>query len=216
MENKGFSVGLMIKEGWKQMRSHVWFFIGFLILYFVIPLIPYGVAYSSAGYPMDQSPNAIGFFVWLIHYILFALVTIGLIKVSLALSIHETPKWQYLFSGFRLIIKFIIGQFLYALITIVGLALLVIPGVIWGLRYSLYGFFIVDRGAGPVEAFHLSAKATKGAKWDLLAFLILSTLINLLGILCLVIGLFVTIPVLIVAHAFIYRKLVAETNFALE
>jgi len=46
----------------------------------------------------------------------------------------------------------------------------------------------------------------------LFLFDLLLTLINLLGALCLLIGLFATIPTTMVAIAFVYRKLLAQTE----
>jgi len=41
---------------------------------------------------------------------------------------------------------------------------------------------------------------------------LLTVVINLLGLLCLFIGLFATIPTTAVAWAFVYRKLLAQTE----
>jgi len=47
---------------------------------------------------------------------------------------------------------------------------------------------------------------------DLFLFNLLLILINLLGAICLLIGLFVTIPTTMVAWAFVYRRLLAQTE----
>jgi uncharacterized membrane protein len=48
---------------------------------------------------------------------------------------------------------------------------------------------------------------TRGNTWNLFFFGILIGLINILGLLCLVVGLFITVPLSMLASAFIYRKL---------
>jgi uncharacterized membrane protein len=58
----------------------------------------------------------------------------------------------------------------------------------------------------------LSGKTTFGAKWDLLGLVIVSFFLNLLGVICILLGLFITIPVVMIAHAAVYRKLVAQTQ----
>ncbi len=94
----------------------------------------------------------------------------------------------------------------------VGLILLIIPGIIWAIQFCFYDYLIVDRGFGPVDALKKSSEITKGVKLDLFVFGMLLGIINLLGFICLVVGLFVTIPTTMVAMAFVYRKLLAQTE----
>ena len=65
----------------------------------------------------------------------------------------------------------------------------------------------IEKGLGPVEALKASSSTTMGAKWDLFLFGLLLGLINLAGFLCLVVGLFATIPTSMVAYAYVYREL---------
>lgn len=209
MERKGFSISDAIKGGWNAMTEHIWFFIGFLILTLLFQSLPY-IGLSLAGYPMTDHadiPTGISIVVTVVHWVLMALISMGLIKVSLDLSVQAKPKWSSLVTCFPLVIKFIIGEFLYLIVTTVGLILLIIPGVIWGLKYLFFGYFIVDKGVGPLQAFEMSSKLTAGAKWDLLGFVIVGWIITLLGLLCLGVGLFAAIPTVLVAKALIYRKL---------
>jgi hypothetical protein len=54
---------------------------------------------------------------------------------------------------------------------------------------------------------------TTEIKWDLSILDLLLAVINFLGVLCLLIGLFATIPTTMVGWAFVYRKLLAQGNF---
>ena len=92
--------------------------------------------------------------------------------------------------------------------------MLIIPGIIWGIKFQFFSYFIVDKGLGPIEALKRSSTITKGAKWDLFLFGLLVWLINLLGALCLLVGLFATIPTTGVAMAFVYHKLLTQTEIA--
>ena len=107
---------------------------------------------------------------------------------------------------------YLIGSILYGLIVVVGLILLIIPGIIWAIKFQFFDYLIVDKGLGPIDALEKSSDITRGVKWDLFAFGILLAIINILGFLCLVVGLFVTIPVTLVAMAFVYRELLPETS----
>ena len=50
-----------------------------------------------------------------------------------------------------------------------------------------------------------------GVKWELFGFGIMCCLINFLGLLCLIVGVFATYPTVLVASALVYRQLLAQT-----
>ena len=97
---------------------------------------------------------------------------------------------------------------LIAAIALGVLFLVLLPlTVVWAIKYQFFGYLIVDRGLGPVEAIRESARVTDGAKVDLFLFGLLIIGINFLGMLALMIGLFVTVPLSLIAYAHVYRRL---------
>lgn len=213
MEGKGFSTSEVIKAGWKAMEENIWFFIGFLLLLGFIQALPY-IVLSMSGYDVEHLPSGLNFIVGIIHWILMAVVSMASIRVALDLSVQEKPKWSSIVTGFPLVIKFILAELLYVVVVSIGFILLLAPGIYWGLKYLFFGYFIVDKGVGPMEAFEMSSKLTDGAKWDLLGFVIISWLITLIGMLLFGVGLFAAIPTVLVAKALIYRKLSFATAMA--
>jgi len=93
-----------------------------------------------------------------------------------------------------------------------GTILLIVPGVIWAVKFQFFSYFIIDKGLGPIEALKKSSAITKGVKWNLLGFDLLIGGIALLGVLALLIGLLAAIPTAMIAMAFVYRKLLAQTE----
>lgn len=79
------------------------------------------------------------------------------------------------------------------------------------IKFSLCFYFVVDKGLGPINALKASSRTTMNAKGALFFFGILCGLINLLGALCFGIGLFATVPTVMVAMALVYRQLSAQT-----
>ena len=108
-----------------------------------------------------------------------------------------------------------LGAILFSLIVLAGFVLLVVPGIALSVMLQYYSYFIIDKNMGPVEAIKASAALTKGVRWKLFGFLLALGLINIVGALLLVVGLFATVPVSLVAVAFVYRKLLPQTQFAL-
>lgn len=205
LSNKGFSIGEVVKFGWREARRHLFFLIGFLLAALILEALPHFVLYFK-----DDSPVLTGL-MGVVGYVIFLLVSMSFIKIGLKLSNKEIPYFTDLFNTFHLILKFFAVSVLYALILLGGFLLLIFPMVIWGLRYSLVGYFIVDRQVGPIEALRLSARATQGAKWDLLGLYLVSMIISLLGFVT-VLGSFITLPTMWIANALAYRYLVRQTE----
>ncbi len=103
--------------------------------------------------------------------------------------------------------RYAVGLLLSGLIVGIGIILLVIPGIIWGLRYSMFGYYIVMEGAGPVEALQKSATATDGHKGQLFGLGLASIGVIILGALCLGVGLVWAIPTVEIAWSAVFLEL---------
>lgn len=208
METKGIYAGEVVKYGWRTMKENLVFFIGLLIVAYLIMLLPFVFAqYIVEGL-------IIRLVLYLLYIVLSIVVSMGLIKIALKFCDNEKGSFGDLFSCFPLFFKYLFGAILYSLILIGGTILLIFPGVIWGIKFSLFGYFIVDKGLGPVEALKASSRTTMGAKWDLLGFWFVACVIIYIGILCLLIGIFAAAPTVMVATALVYRKLLPQTEAA--
>ena len=117
------------------------------------------------------------------------LINMGILYITLRFVDNDKPTFTNLFTPAKHIIPFIIASILYGLIVFVGLLLLIIPGIIWSIRYSQYKFLIIDKELGPIEALKKSAEITRGSKWNIFLLGILLGLINILGVLALGLGL---------------------------
>ena len=89
----------------------------------------------------------------------------------------------------------------------IGIPLLFVLGVIFSLMFMFSGFLVIDRELGPIEAMKESYRMTHGYKWSLLGLLLLLFLINLLGLLAFIVGIFVSAPVSLLAVTHAYRVL---------
>lgn len=167
MENKGIYIGEVIKFGWKTMKDNLGFFIGLLLVSLLVGIVPLGI---SSFIIFSEGPIFIVVILYLLFFIFSIIVSMGLIKVSLKFCDNEKGSIGDLFSSFPLFFKYLLSLILYILIVFAGAILLVFPAVIWGIKFSLFPYFIVEKGAGPLEALQLSSKTTMGAKWDLLGF----------------------------------------------
>lgn len=88
-----------------------------------------------------------------------------------------------------------------------GYILLVIPGIIWTLKYQFVPYLVADKEMDAKEAFEYSARMTDGWKMKLFFYGIGLMLVNLAGALLFGIGLIITIPITYLFSFVIYRAL---------
>lgn len=101
---------------------------------------------------------------------------------------------------------YVLATLLYGLIIAVGTLLLIVPGIIFGLMFMFYGYVMIEKKLGPIEALKESKRLTAGAKWDLFLFSLLAIGLNLLGVLALLVGVLVTMTITFIAMAHLYRQ----------
>jgi hypothetical protein len=113
-----------------------------------------------------------------------------------------------LFSGFNFFIPTLIASLLIALLVSVGFALCIIPGLILAAMYKFTYLFIVDKRMDFWQAMQASHAVVKNDYFGFTMFVLLLILVNFLGLLCLVIGLLITVPLSFAAITVAYRELV--------
>jgi len=139
--------------------------------------------------------------------IFFAGLEVGLVRVCLTIHDGGEPTFADMFAHFALGPRFLAGQVLYLLILIVGMALLVVPGVYWGARYSLFAFSLVADETDLANSFRQSAILSAGLTARLLAIMLGLFAFNLLGASVLGLGLLVTVPLSLLTMTAVYRQL---------
>lgn len=202
---KKFSIQEAIKIGWELTKKNLGFLVGVVIIVFLVNLIPN--FFSLLFEENTSSAAVVAMVVALVAWVLNLLVSLGMIKISLSVIDNTKKSFADIYNGYPLLLNFFIGSFLYGLIVILGLFLLVVPGIYFAIKYHFYSYFIVDKKLGPIEALKESGKITQGVKINLLLFSIVLGLINILGAIPFGLGLLITVPVTMLAYAHVYRLL---------
>lgn len=195
---------LSIKEslsyGWQKMKENLWFFVGVTLAGFIPSALIEGIDRSDIFGPF-------GFLFSIAINVIGSIMMIGTIKIYLKINSGEVASFRDLFDHYRLFWKFLGAHVLYFLIVFAGFILLIIPGLVFLFRYMFVLTLVVDKDMGPVAALKESAKMTYGHKWRLVGFSFVILGVNLLGLICLGVGILVTIPVSSMAMIFVYKKL---------
>ncbi len=192
VRERSFIIGDAIEFASGHIKRRMKFFFGIMLLVTILSLIAGQV--GGVG-----SKVVLTFLVLGLH--------VGLARVALDLVEGKQAEFKELFSCFSVIHWFILGAILYQLIVAAGLILLVIPGIIWMLAFSQWLFVLVDTKQNSFACLKKSVALTEGVKGKLLVFWLALFGINILGALALGLGLFVTIPLSIIASAHVYDQL---------
>ncbi len=159
-------------------------------------------------------PKVIFYLLAIALWALGVIIQIGCLRITLLLSRDQKPALRELFSNGYLFWSFVLGSICYGLAVAGGILLLIIPGIIFSVMLGMYPYLIVDKNMGPIEALKASRILTNGARWQLFWFGGLLILLNIGGFLCLLIGLFFTIPVSYIASAYVYDQLRKQDEIA--
>jgi uncharacterized membrane protein len=210
MNDKTIVITDALNFGWETLRNNFAFFIkllGVMIIVAVIPgLILTKLSVLSHGYlslPLQ-----------FLNIIWQAVLGMGALKICLKLYDRQSVEYSDLWSCLPLTLDYVVVKFLYTFIVMIGVILLIVPGMIWSMQFFLASYLVVDRGAGAISALKASSAITNGAKWQLGVFASVVVGINFLGALMLMIGLLITLPITMLASVFVYRTLLAQTEAA--
>jgi hypothetical protein len=232
---KGFSIGEMVKRGWSRFKANWGTWIGVVLIMMLVGMLNSFVsnlamtgdfnqtidsykkffsAEQAAFYELEK--NVLWQSVITVTFLLIELgLTLGVIYMSIRSARGESIHIGYLFSRFQYVFHYLFGTILFSLVILAGLLLLVFPVFIWGAKFSLYSYFIADKGVGPVKSLKMSSQASNGSKWDLTAANLLGGVSCIFSVLLLFFGLFVFIPVYYLAWAYIYLHLTSVPPVAI-
>lgn len=201
----GFSKSEAINFGFNTTKANFGFIFKLLLILAVLNLFP---SFMAGAFPKQPF---IVFVFTVLGWFLKIMITIGTIKISLKFVDNQKPELSDIFS-INCFWSMFFGGLLYGIITAFGFILLIIPGIIFGLKLQFYTYLIVEKCLGPIEALKQSWGLTKGQTWNLFLFVLLLIGINILGALVLFVGLLFSIPTTMLAAAFVYRKLASQTS----
>ena len=201
-----FSAQACIRFGWETFKRRPWFLIGAFLLYMIVLGLISAVA-SEIG-KVGPAVNFVASFAnWGVQIIGGMGMIAFLLKahddiahVALQDFWHPQPFLYYLGACILMFLAFL-G----------GLILLIVPGIIFAIMFSFATYLVIDRGLSPMQAMRERKRITDGHKGTLFSLALLSVGVALLGLLCLIVGLFVANPVISLAGVHAYRVLQKQT-----
>ena len=184
-----------IKYGWTKVKENLEISIFTTLLMLIVGVV------SGGNKGLFKSILGI------LATIFLLVIRIGYNKIFLRISDGEKPKFNDIFKEYSLFWKFLGVSILMPIVVFAGLILLIVPGIIWAVRFSLAPLILVDTKIGPIASMKESWAITRGNFWKMLGFWIVIGLINLLGLLIIGVGLLITFPISTFAMIHVYRFL---------
>jgi uncharacterized membrane protein len=202
---KQFSIGEALSFGWETWKSNALLWIGVIIVVGIVDALPQVPAQAM------RDNTVLTVVLGLVAFVISTIVQIGLVKLSLSFVDTGRAEFADLFNGYSVFVSYLIAAIIFAVMFGVGLVFLVVPGIIVAVIFGWYSYAIVDRGMGPIDALQRSMDLTRGVRMDIFLFGLAVLGLNLLGMIPCFLGLFITLPMTMMAGAYIYRRLDRET-----
>jgi hypothetical protein len=172
--------GRWIGAGWQLVKNDLG---NYILLSLVFVLL--------SGVPFIQGPLIAGFHIFTMK------------KLA-----GRRAEFADLFKGFNFFIPTLVASLLIALFTFLGTLACLIPGLVVAAMYKFTYLFIVDKRMDFWPAMQASHAVVKQDYFGFTMFLLASVLVNLLGVLCCFVGIFVTIPITFAAITVAYQEIV--------
>ena len=174
------SAGRWIGEGWALVKADLGNYIVISLLFAIL-----------SGVPLIQGPLIAGFHIFTMKRLM-----------------GRNAEFGDLFKGFNYFVPALVASLLIALFTFAGTLLCLIPGLVVAAMYKFTYLFIVDKRMDFWPAMQASHAVVKNDYFGFTIFLILAFLVNVLGFLCCIVGLLVTIPLTFAAITVAYKEIV--------
>ncbi len=173
-----FDIGYYLSKGYEIFKENFGNFIGYTVLYLLIVII--GGLIPGIG--------------TIVSIVLPAPLVAGFYIVARKINKDESYEFGDFFKGFDFFLQLFLSALISGIFVLVGILLLIIPGLYLGVAYSFTSFFIVFNNMEFWPAMEASRKLITRNWFPVFGFVLVLGIINLLGLLCLGVGLLFTVP----------------------
>jgi hypothetical protein len=194
--DRSVQIGRIFSRAFGTIRSNPIATLGIALLFSALPSMLLFYLIQTMGLETVTAVGtgatiAIGIFSVVIS-LLFAMITQGaLVRATVAFSEgRKASLGESAMAGLRVAAWLLLLALLSALGIGLGLALLLVPGVILYIMWSVAAPALVEEDLGPIDALGRSRRLTKGARWTIFGLLLIlvvlywlfSALVGVIGV----------------------------------
>ncbi|MEK7168493.1 MAG: hypothetical protein AAB778_00600 [Patescibacteria group bacterium] len=154
-----------IKEAW-GIYTKKENFVLFAKVMAVVVILTSAIGYLISYFYSSNDWQNVGFVVLTLLSIVVGIWS-QTVKYFVVLKIGNTEK-EIFRLGYKNMLKFFLISLVVGLIVLVGLVLLVIPAIMFGVWYSFSTWLVLDKNMGVFEALKQSKAMVKGRFWKVL------------------------------------------------
>lgn len=153
----------------------------------------------------------LGLFAMLYALLLAPVFTYGSDMIFVQSVRKHKPDFEYLVKGFaENYFHIILASLLVTALILLGLFVLIIPGIIIACRLVFTSYIVMDKKLDPIEAVELSWKLTRGHGWRIFLMGFVSFFIILFGLMLVIVGIFPAIMWVSSSFATLYESVLRE------
>lgn len=189
-----FDISRCYSRAWDLMMKHFWLTVGSAALVLLILTAASAVPFASL--------------------LLTSVFLGGLDWLYLRLLRGERAELSDAFAGFSgLFVPLMLFSLVSQILIGVGFLFCILPGIYLTVAWVPFGaLLIMDKKVDFWPAMELARKVVSHHWWQMLGFILLAFLINILGVMALCIGVFFTIPLTTIATVVAYEEVFSRVN----
>ncbi len=197
-----FSIGAAFSSAWGTFKVKPWSLMGILLLFSGI-----SVAIGLVETLLTGSTIILGLPFTLIRSGVSAFGQMLFLKMGFNIH-YKSINEAGVFPDVGTWLKIFGASILYTLLIVIGLILLIIPGIYFSIKYVLYTYVIVDQDLGVIDSLSEAGTLAKGNWWKLFLLSIITGVLSISGLLLLGVGVVFTsaLSQLIWMHAYLQLK----------
>ena len=203
-----FMLSDVLRIAWKGYISQIWILTGLLIGYVIVSL----ALNLYIPSPFLGTMSVAGISIALLSLVFCILFSLGYTKNMFQTLDGEEPQFAAYGQESRKIFTELFAGLILTVAVVVGLALLILPGIYLAIRLHFSLASIIEEDTGIIASLKRSWEITKGREARLLLLLLLEIALILLGLTVFVIGIFITAPLIGLMNCCVFRKLTAFTT----
>lgn len=211
----------VIGEAWKLVQPTLGVWVPAMLIYLVVTIglsflinaVTGGGVQVPVGGQGAPSINPVMFIInQLLNNLVSAFFMGGIYRMAFNQVRGRAVSIGDLFSGVDVFVPLLIAAILMNIAMAIGFVLCVIPGLLLAACFMFTMPLIVDKSMGAVEAISLSFNTLKSQAFSALGFTLVIGLVIIAGMLACGIGIFVTLPIALVAIVLLYRDFFPDTE----
>ncbi len=196
------TVGASYGNGWRQLWKH---FLELFLIGLIALLIGLPAGMGEWFGDIAVAGAIFGFFGLVYGVLVSGPVDYGVAFAFLKAARGDKLEIKDMFEAFKNYWNAVLASLLVSVIVIVGLVLLIVPGIIFACKLAFTPYLVVDRKMAVIQAIKESWRMTGGHAWKVFLIGLLAIPIFIAGLICFGVGVIISIMWINLAFASLYH-----------